>query len=234
MPKFATGAIGTAAALLVAVLGVGLLGRVNQTSPGIPAASSSPSASAPAAAPPSSPAASASPAKSSPSASSRAAAPVDTTDWVAYTSEQYGFTVAHPKDWVERPATRDWTMAEDRVNYLTSAAEGFEAPDYQNYASAFSANIPAGSSKDAWLATYEDQFNECESITTETGAVDGHAATIRRGCGESQAFVFIGDRVYVFSIWSNNDRRISDPALASVKEGLLDAFILTVHFGSAG
>src|SRR5215218_1586413 len=48
MPKFAPVAIGTAAVLLVAVLGVGLLGGVN-TGPGNPTASPPPTASSPAA-----------------------------------------------------------------------------------------------------------------------------------------------------------------------------------------
>ncbi len=68
MPKFAPVAIGTAAVLLVAVLGVGLFGGASNTGPGNPTAPPSPSASAPAAGATRSPASSSAVASAAPSA----------------------------------------------------------------------------------------------------------------------------------------------------------------------
>jgi hypothetical protein len=39
--------------------------------------------------------------------------PPDTTDWVSYTSAQYGIGIAYPPGWAVEPATRAWTFAAD-------------------------------------------------------------------------------------------------------------------------
>ena len=110
MPKFAPVAIGTAVVLLVAVLGVGFLGGGNNTAPGNPPASPSPSASAHAGAASPSPTATSPAVGSTAPTSSNAAGPIDTGDWLAYTSDRYGFDLSYPKAFTARPSTRDWTM----------------------------------------------------------------------------------------------------------------------------
>ncbi len=109
-------------------------------------------------------------------------------------------------------------MDPDRVNDLTSAAEGFLAPDYSTYISAFAAKIPAGTSPEAWQAEYQQPIDGCDVKRTEPATVDGHQAIISHTCQESHAFVFIGDRAYVFAVWKPN------------QEALLRAFLSTVHF----
>jgi hypothetical protein len=94
-------------------------------------------------------------------------------------------------------------------------------------ASEWSVPIPAGTSNEAWLATYQEPFNDCQTNVKEAGTVDGRPATISHTCGESHAFVFTGDRVYVFAVWTPNDTRLS--ASAGSKDPMLDAFISTVH-----
>jgi hypothetical protein len=218
MPKFAPVAIGTAVVLLVAVLGVGFLGGGNNTAPGNPLASPSPSASAHAGAASPSVAVTPSAVASAAATSSAGAGPVDTTGWTAYTSERYGFDLAYPRGFTARPSTRDWTMEPDRVNDLTSAAEGFLAPDYSVYLSAFAAKIAPGTSTDAWQTAYQQPIDGCDINRKEQAIVDGHPATISHTCQESHAFVFIGDRAYVFAVWKPD------------QEALLRAFLSTVRF----
>ena len=222
MPKFAPVAIGTAVVLLVAVLGVGFLGGGNNTAPGNPRASPSPSASAHAGAASPSPTATSPAVGSTAPTSSNASGPIDTGDWLAYTSDRYGFDLSYPKAFTARPSTRDWTMDADRVNDLTSAAEGFLAADYSTYLSAFAAKIPAGTSAEAWRTAYQQPIDGCDVNRSESATVDGHPATISHTCQESHAFVFIGDRAYVFAVWEPN------------QEALLKAMLSTVRFHGAG
>src|SRR3954454_6740292 len=218
MPKFASVAIGTAVVLLVAVLGVGFLGGGNNTAPGNPLVSPSPSASAHAAAASPSPTATASPVASTAPTSSVAAGSIDTHEWLAYTSDRYGFDLSYPKGFTARPSTRDWTMDPDRVNDLTSAAEGFLAADYSIYLSAFAAKIAPRTSAEAWRTAYQQPIDGCDINRSESATVDGHPATISHTCQESHAFVFIGDRAYVFAVWE------------PTQEALLKALLSTVPF----
>jgi hypothetical protein len=54
--------------------------------------------------------------------------PIDTTNWLTYQSERYGFSIAYPSDWILRPADHDWTMAGDADDWMSSGQEVFLAP----------------------------------------------------------------------------------------------------------
>lgn len=57
-------------------------------------------------------------------------APIDTTGWIPYTSQQYGFTLARPADWAPHPAMRPWTFARDGgIDPTSNAMDTFVSPD---------------------------------------------------------------------------------------------------------
>ena len=165
--------------------------------------------------------------------SSGAGTEPDTTAWVAYTSNRYGFDISHPADWTERPATGDWTMAEDGANFLSGHAEGFMSPDFTTYASAFAVDLPDGEPSDEWITAYQAPSSSgCKDVglepaASEPGTVDGRPATISHSCQDSMAFVVIGDRIYVFVL----SHQLLD-SLEGSREPLLRAFVSTVHFRS--
>ena len=58
------------------------------------------------------------------------AGPLDTTDWQSFTSTRYGFSIKHPADWVEVPATHHWTLAKDFEAWTSKATESFYTTRY--------------------------------------------------------------------------------------------------------
>lgn len=112
-------ALAAAAVIAVVLGGTSLLGP-HATGPG--GVVTSPSAS-PSGTPSPSPATSL-----SPSPSRAAEAPIDTSAWTTYTSERYGFSIGHPADWTEVPATRAWTFEADADDPLAPGADSFFTP----------------------------------------------------------------------------------------------------------
>lgn len=171
-------------------------------------------------------------AESSPSvAPSPTATPPSTTGWVTFTSTRYGYQIAHPPAWKATPAARDWVFATDAHDYLTTAADHFIDPaaSFQILLTAWVADVPTGTTEDAWLTSY---FNTSDAGNVPCGVtiaglvpttVDGHPGRVRDSlsCFDSQAFVFFNGRVHVFGVWRDS------------QEPLLRAFLSTVKFQSS-
>ncbi|MEO8273794.1 MAG: hypothetical protein ABI620_06985 [Chloroflexota bacterium] len=119
MPTYVRPAAGIAVA---AILAVGLISYVNR-SPGVGAQATSTASMVP------SPSLSSTPARGT-TVPAPTHAPIDTTGWTTYTSEQYGFTLAHPADWTAHPATRPWTFSRDgEIDPTSNAMDSFVSPD---------------------------------------------------------------------------------------------------------
>ncbi len=149
--------------------------------------------------------------------------PVDTTGWVAFSSDRYGYDIAYPPTWAEEAATRDWSIDLDRGQNVNPGADHFVGgPDGdQTGVTVFSAAVPAAMSNDDWITSYLPTDRPI-CITTdkwEAVAVDGQPAMLEPSvCGDDQAFLFSGKRVYVFSIWRTD------------QVPLLKGFLSTVRF----
>lgn len=143
--------VALAAAVILVVLGVYLLGpRLGNAIGGPPPTASpspsptamqtptvSPSPSTAAAAtqggcPGASPAEESSP-TSSPSLSG-------TSSWVTYQSCRYDFSIGYPADWTVNPSDHDWTLAGDGMNAVSSGYESFINPEGHVRVSAW--NVP--------------------------------------------------------------------------------------------
>ena len=160
-----------------------------------------------------------------------AAAPADTSDWVAFTSDRYGYDMSHPSGWTATQAT---TTGRSRPtgSTQTKAADRFISTDaaYQIGVTSFSAPVPAGMSNEDWLAAYTAPDSDgapttgCTPIDQfEAITVDGQPGLLNPdACDASQAFVFIGDQVYVFSAWRPD------------QVPLLKGFLSTVRFQPGG
>ena len=165
-----------------------------------------------------------------------AGVPVDTTDWVAFSSDRHGFEMSYPPLWKAEPATSDWTLADAYSpgrtpgrgrGSFTSATDRFSTNMEALYLTAFSAPLPAGVSEDAWIGAYleaVDPAADCAGPLPEQEdvEVDGRPARLIHHCHDTHAIVFSGDRVQVFAEW----RGSNGP--------LLKAFLSTVRFGPNG
>lgn len=147
----------------------------------------------------------------------------DTSDWVAFTSERYGYEIEHPPTWIATPAVGDWDFETDRLDWETADADTFH--DALALFSAFASDVPAEMSEDEWIAAYYEGSGangvQCEdSVDWQPISVDGYAGrmAVNDACSDVQAFVFIDGRVHVFAIWREN------------REALLEAFLSTVEF----
>ena len=168
----------------------------------------------------------------SPAPSSRAAGVPDTTDWVTFKSERYGYEIGHPPNWKAQPASRDWSMEVDRVDWLTPAADVIKIADEDAYTirvTAFAVEVPSDMAHDDWIAAYYAPGGApttepgCEIANVRTVFVDGdRGQLIVSSCSDAQAFVFDEGRVHVFSVWRPH-------AVA-----FLEAFLSTVRFDPPG
>jgi hypothetical protein len=166
------------------------------------------------------PSATASP-PSSPGGASPSTDPLmSTVGWVPFTSARYGYQIAHPPSWSEDLATRDWALATDRGSNLQDGqVDGFlGGPDGgQVRVTGFAANVPAGTSEDAWLTSYYAGGAYCATTPSFVPmTVDGHPGRLDT-CFDAQAFVFVGQRVYVFSIWRQEEQPLFRAFLSTVK-----------------
>ena len=151
-----------------------------------------------------------------------------TVGWVTFNSSQYGYQIAYPPSWNATPATRDWVLATDRLGPPGNGMNGSEdhlegpfdggQPGETIAMNNFAVDVPDGMSEDAWLASYYAGGAFCPTLPVFVPiTVDGHPGRLDT-CFDAQAIVFVGQRVYVFSIW----RTESQP--------LFSAFLSTVRF----
>jgi hypothetical protein len=159
---------------------------------------------------------------------------LDTSSWVAYPSDRYGFTIARPEDWVENPAERNWTFPDDaRTWEHLEAVETFNNPAGSIGFSAWSWPVAQGTTLEAWMETYCEATGGQACSTVADRAVpqvtgDGHSGLGLFGPDtDTIAFFLDGDVAYVTAIW----RGETDPAVAPYggARRLLEAFLSTMR-----
>ena len=206
--------IAVAAILVVAVLG----GAVYLLMPGGGIGGRPPASAAPSTAP------SASPSPSLSAVPTPTATPPSTAGWLPFTSSHYGYSIAYPPTWAATQATGAWDFSKDRLRLPAAAPGGVwdvllgNPPNGPETAIlGFAADVPAGTSEDAWLASYYAGGSFCATIPAFVPiTVDGHAGRLDP-CYDAQAFVFIGHRVYVFVIFQTKMQPLFRAFLSTVK-----------------
>jgi len=154
---------------------------------------------------------------------------LDTATWKTYVSERYGFSIAHPADWSEDAADRDWVLADDADDWLSPGQEAFMKADAIRF-SAWSVSVDPGTTADAWIEDYCARQPTCTGILDEAVPVsvgpDRHPGLLTP-LGDVDAFVLVGDTMYVFAIW----REETESSVAKYGGGrrLLEAYLSTVR-----
>jgi hypothetical protein len=219
MPSIFKVALAGAAVLVVLAVGFTYLNPRPTGSVAGPGASSAPASGGPSG-------------LASPSAS---VALLDTSLWVPFRSVRYWYDIGHPAHWAPTPASRDWTMATDRLDVLTPGADQFidQSASYRILVTAWMAEVPSGMTDDQWLAAYYKKLTpaqatelnlsqECVDATPvpEPIRVDQHRGDlyVNDACSDAQAFVFYDGHVHVFAVWRDGET------------DLLRAFLSTVRF----
>ena len=206
---FALNRIAAAAAIVLVVGGLSAFVLANRS--GGPGATPNPLVSvAPSAIP------------SATAAPSPEATPVSTAGWLAFTSSHYGYNIAYPPTWAATQATRDWVSTTDPVASPGPGKDldvflGIPPNGPETAVFGFAADVPAGTSEDAWLASYYAGRNYCPTTPTFVPiTVDGHPGRLDP-CYDAQAFVFIGNRVYVFVIFRTEQQPLFRAFLSTVR-----------------
>jgi hypothetical protein len=152
---------------------------------------------------------------------------ISTAGWVTFSSSRYGYDIKIPATWTAnaKQSTRQWSLAVDQYDWLTSAADSF-GPD--PHVTVFAVDVPAGSSNDAWIASYyvpdaKGSPAPCQHVPVDlaTKQVDGHPVAFWNelgagDCGGTQGFVFIGNRVYVFFIGRAGQQPLLEALMSTV------------------
>jgi hypothetical protein len=149
------------------------------------------------------------------------ASPLSTVGWLPFTSSHYKYTIAYPPTWAATQATRVWDVA---TNPLAAPAPGGaldvflgDANGLQTAVFGFATDVPTGTSEDAWLASYYAGRNFCPTMPTFVAiTVDGHPGKLDP-CYDAQAFVFVGNRVYVYVIFQQQEQLLFKAFLSTVR-----------------
>lgn len=174
-----------------------------------------------------------SPSPSAPAPSS-ALAPIDTADWTTYESDLYGFIIGHPPGWTERPADHAWSLAAD-ADFLNSATEGFRAPGSTILVTAWSVRVDPAAAQDWIASTYcPATTSPCDrlGVLSVPVALDGHPGTLVHFLEDTQAFVPVGDRMYIVAVWEPETDIRTAPYGGATR--LLEGFLSTMHLLPGG
>jgi hypothetical protein len=194
-------AMAAVAVVVVALIAINLLPKTNGV--GGPPSTPLPTSTV-------APTSTAAPTSTSASTSSPTSDLVSTAGWLAFSSKRYGYDIKYPSYLTPTQSVRQWSLTVDQKNWLSPANDTFKG---QVGFAAFSVNLPAGTARDAWIASYYRQFgipspDPCTHTLVDLGtkAVAGHPVVFYREsdvgatCGGTTAFVVVGNRLYVFFI----------------------------------
>lgn len=212
-----------ALARAAAVVAVGIA-LVNCAGPGSPSGVDEPSHTSQTASARPTPSATPAPTPSATPAPTPSPSPtIDTTGWKDFVSTRYGYTMRHPSTGAVTPASRNWKFDRDRPNSMRTgpATDKFRFADY--LVTAMSVEVPADTVLDDWVATYLGPGYGSEScVITERASVelDGHAGELTTTtCSDSEAFVLVDGRMYVFTVWVANRRPLLEAYLSTLRIG---------------
>ncbi|HEU0235802.1 MAG TPA: hypothetical protein VFR14_05100 [Candidatus Limnocylindrales bacterium] len=137
---------------------------------------------------------------------------VDPTGWIEFRSDRYGFSLSHPRSWTLTLASRDWVWREDRLDWMSNAAERFAASTADVSFAAFSLAADAAARPNSLSDAYYPQ-DGCTRDLVGLVTIDGHAGEIYRVCGAFQAVVDAGARSYSFALWRTAPNEAMPPEL---------------------
>jgi hypothetical protein len=167
-----------------------------------------------------------------PAATEPEATLIDTSAWLPFVSDHYGFTMAYPPDWSAHQGRGDWTFPDD-----TAWPDGVEVSDWFYFeppddgsvaASAWWAELEPGQSADQWFLDYcAVEVTPCDGDETWVPAtLDGHEGRLVRA-SDPLAYFGIGERIYMLAVWQPEDIPALEPYGGGAR--LLEALVSTVR-----
>ena len=141
---------------------------------------------------------------------------IDTSSWLPFVSEHYGFSIAYPPDWSAHQGRGDWTFPED-----TAWPDGVEVSDWFYFeppggpsvaASVWSVGLEPGTSADEWFLDYcSVDVTPCDGDEEwVTAGLEGHEGRLVRA-SDPLAYFGIGDRIYMLAVWQPDDISSLEP-----------------------
>jgi hypothetical protein len=154
----------------------------------------------------------------------------DTTTWLPFTSDEYGFTMAYPSGWQHAPATQAWA-GETFAEMWSSDINAPWVDKFYNGATgvtmtAVAIPFAAGTAEAKWINTYmapppgATPTSTCVVRAADMSAIviDGRPGSISTSCEDSRAaFVVKGAHIYVFAISTPSDPALFDAFLSTVR-----------------
>ncbi len=209
-----------AAAVFVAVIAVGgalyILGR----QPGVGGQTSTPTVSP---APPS----------GSPPVTAQPSMPLDTTRWIPFAGSLYGYSVAYPLGWQTSAATEVWAGQTSYDMWVSSSNAPWADKTYDFVTgitmTGLATTVPAGTTEEAWIDAYlvwppgvaptgATAAPPCIELAKDMMpiVIDGHPARRTTKCGGEAAFVFVGNRMFVFEVSSHDELPLLNAYLSTI------------------
>jgi hypothetical protein len=169
---------------------------------------------------------------------------LDTSTWQTYRSTQYGFTIGHPPNWSESPATRDWEWERDGLEASTTGQENFLNQYGDVQASAWSAPFERGTRMDstADLVDWVENYCERSGIGPCTGIADRgvELCVEARDCHpgllvpfeeDVQAFfsggLYSSEKMTVVAVWRSESHPTVEPYGGAQR--ILEAYLSTMQ-----
>jgi len=169
---------------------------------------------------------------------------IDTSDWTVYSSDLYDLEVAHPPEWTQTPATRQWRLDADGKDFLSPAHEAFRSPAGNVRVSVWAAPLEPATGEEttdsieAWVEDYCQATDNtpCDGIGDRAIALclekwDCHPGLLVPFRDDVQAFfsggIYDADTMTVVAVW----RGESAPAVARYggAQRLLEGFLSTME-----
>lgn len=171
---------------------------------------------------------------SQPATASLPALPLDTSKWTKYPASRYGYSMAYPDLWMHAPATEDWAgqTSNDMWSSPTNAPWADKIYDSVRgiTMTALAATVPAGTSEEAFIDAYlalpsglpsagPSSSPTCVALAKDMTSIviDGHPARLTTSCGNQAAFVFVGNRMFVFAESDPNQLALLNAFLSTIK-----------------
>jgi hypothetical protein len=159
-------------------------------------------------------------------------APIDTSSWLPFVSERYGYSIAYPPDWSAHQGRGDWTFPDDTAwpaGVEVSDWFYLEPPDAPSVAaSVWSVRLEPGTSADEWFLDYcAIDVTPCDGNETWTAAsLAGHAGRLVRA-SDPLAYFEVGDKIYMLAVWQPDDIVSLEPYGGGAR--LLEALLTTMR-----
>jgi hypothetical protein len=129
---------------------------------------------------------------------------IDTSTWIAFTSDRNGISVRYPTTWTPTKATASWPVGTDLPDPPAPILDTFVSPEGVIVAVA-SQRLPANVAGETWLAgrqagnaARDPSYAICWPAVSQMDrtTVDGQPAWLHSACDRNEAVVFVAGRVY--------------------------------------